>query len=331
LKTTFFLPLILTLLGLTAAPLAACDLCGCAIANHPWDPRTGLFLGAAEQYTDYGTVQSNGHELRNRDDQFLHSSITQLYLGYNLTRYFGFQVNVPFIHRSYRRTTGERIEEDSVSGLGDLSILANYTPIHRQDKDSIFSIKLRAGVKLPTGDSDRIGEEAEEGHAHGEAHEHEESDVHEQAEASAVHGHDLALGTGSVDAIVGGSIYARWKSVFFSGDVQYAIRTEGDFDYRYANDLTWSAGPGVYVINRDSHTLALQGIVSGETKREDKFRGVQADDTDITTVFLGPKIVATWRDRLSAEIELDLPIRRDNTGVQIVPDYRVRAALNWAF
>ena len=61
---------------------------------------------------------------------------------------------------------------------------------------------------------------------------------------SGVHGHDLALGSGSFDGIVGTGIYTRWTRAFFNASMQYAIRTKGDFDYQYANDLTWFGGPG---------------------------------------------------------------------------------------
>jgi len=34
---------------------------------------------------------------------------------------------------------------------------------------------------------------------------------------------------------------------------------------------------------------------------------------------------------LSAELGADLPVSIDNTALQSVPDYRVRAAVNWRF
>ena len=43
------------------------------------------------------------------------------------------------------------------------------------------------------------------------------------------------------------------------------------------------------------------------------------------------KINFTWSDRLSAQIAADLPVSINSSGQQIVPDYRVRAALTWRF
>jgi hypothetical protein len=46
---------------------------------------------------------------------------------------------------------------------------------------------------------------------------------------------------------------------------------------------------------------------------------------------VGPQINLTWSDKLSFQAGVDVPVSRYNTGVQVVPDYRVRAALTWHF
>jgi hypothetical protein len=329
----------------------ACDICGCAIPNHPWEPRRGLYLGVTEQFTGFNTIQVNGGEIDNGADQYLDSSNTQLFAGYNFTSRVGLQFNVPLIHRSFRRTAGDEIETGVESGVGDVALLGSVIPFYRNDANTTFMMKLIGGVKFPTGNSDRLREEAEEGHTHGEAepietHDHggveeeheggEGTHEHEHNEeaalpASAVHGHDLALGSGSVDGVIGASLYARFKRVFISGEVQYSIRSEGDHDYRYANDLTWSGGPGVYLKDDPDLTFAVQLICSGESKQKDEFRGELAEDTALTAVYLGPKFSGTFRDRIAAEVEIDIPVLIDNSALQIVPDYRVRAGISVRF
>jgi hypothetical protein len=364
-KTTFVLAASFTF----AVAAHACDLCGTTLIQHPWDPRTGFTLGASEQFTRMKTLLDNGQKIDNDADQKLDSSITQIYLGYHITPHFGVQVNVPLIRRTFRRATEAGLENGSTQGLGDVSVTANWLAIDHRAGDFTFQLGVNAGVKFPTGDSDRVKEEGAEGHTHGEAdagaedgeHHHEEAEGlaergplharHEAGEASAeageaehaeaheepaplpdgIHGHDLALGTGSVDLIVGGTLNVRWKRLFFETDVQYAVRGDGEHSYDFANDFSWSGGPGVTLIDRETHSLSVQFVCSGEDKGEDEFRGVRADDTSITQVFMGPKISGTWRDRFAAEVELDIPIHQDNTGVQIVPDYRIRAAVSWSF
>jgi hypothetical protein len=48
-------------------------------------------------------------------------------------------------------------------------------------------------------------------------------------------------------------------------------------------------------------------------------------------VYLGPRAVATLRDQFSVDAGFDFPIRRENSGVQSVPDLRFQAAVNWQF
>ena len=333
----------------TAARSLACDLCGCAMPDHPWEPRSGLYLGVSEQFTRYNKLQLDGHEIDNDARQFLDSSITQFLAGYNFAQSFGVQVNVPYIYRDFRRTAETRIQEGTVSGLGDVSLLAHWMPIYRNTTDFTFRARLIGGVKFPTGDSDRLKEEAEEGHTHGgheeaaekpaepthaegEAEHHEEEPAEEATlPESGIHGHDLALGSGSIDGVIGVDFFVRWKRAFCAAEAQYAIRSKGDHDYRYANDFQWSGGPGVYVIERDDYTLSFQAVCSGETKGKDEFRGQKSEDTAVTAVFLGPKITGTWKDRISAGVELAVPVDIDNSSLQAVPNYRVRGAISIAF
>ena len=69
--------------------------------------------------------------------------------------------------------------------------------------------------------------------------------------------------------------------------MQYAIRTERDFGCQFANDWMWFGGPGIYLGTGHQYTLALQLVVSGESKGEDTINGVTSGDTAITSVCLG--------------------------------------------
>ena len=62
----------------------------------------------------------------------------------------------------------------------------------------------------------------------------------------------------------------------------------------------------------------------------DRFRGAKAGDTGITSVFLGPRLIAS-RGCWSVEVAGELPVSIDNTALQVVPDYRVRGAISIHF
>ena len=103
-----------------------------------------------------------------------------------------------------------------------------------------------------------------------------------------------------------------------------------EHDYHFANDVTWNAGPGYYLVRKRNTVVGCQCAVSGESKDVDRFQGRAAEDTGVTSVFLGPRIVAS-HERLSGEFGAEFPVLMNTTALQVVPDYRLRAsfAVSW--
>jgi len=336
---------------LTAAA-RACDLCGCYTpqmeamtpselsalgptapgntGNGGWLSR--VYIAFAEQFTDFGTLQLDGEEVDNPTGQFLNSSITQVVVGYSFNSRLALQINLPFIYRSFERPEGFMIDRGTESGLGDVSLLAKFIVFHHEagghlslkfddpksphfeshDPEFTVSALLLGGVKFPTGDTERLKEEFDEVEIPG-------------APESGIHGHDLTLGTGSYDGVLGGQAALRYRSFFFEADVQFTIRGDGAHQYNFANDITWGGGPGYYLVRTPNTIVGLQLACTGEHKDLDHFRGQPAEDTGITSVFLGPRIVVS-SGKLSAEFAAELPVSIDNTALQVVPDYRLRAS-----
>lgn len=330
---------------LLTARAHACDVCAVYTATELREARVGPRLGVAEQFTSFTTLQDGGREVPNPAGERLNSSITQVIAGYNLTPRFGLQLGLPIISRTYRRLEDGRAVDGDESGVGDLTLVGNWLALSRAGEQSVLRISLLGGLKLPSGDPDRLREESAEGHHHDEEtglrrgitplHTEPspggEAPVEHHEAESGIHGHDLALGSGSVDGIVGGTLFYSWRRLFVTAAGQYAIRTEGAFGYTYANDLSWSGGPGVLAVLTHRATLGVQTLFSGETKGKDDLQGVAADDTGITALYLGPGFTFTWGTSLGAEIAADLPVVQNNTALQIVADYRLRGGLSWRF
>lgn len=312
---------LLAALGALAGPARACDVCAVYTATEMRERQPGLRIGVAEQLTSFTTLQRDGEVVPNPDHERLTSSITQLFLGYTFGPRLGVQLNLPIIAREFRRREGERVVDGDETGIGDLSLLAHLLVASTVTERSVFRFSLLGGLKLPSGSSHRLAEELAEPAGAGGEHE----------EASGIHGHDLALGSGSVDGLFGGQLFWSWRRLFVTAAGQYALRTEGDFGYRYADDLTWVGGPGVFVLLRHDHTLGLQAVVSGETKGKDALGNVPADDTAVTALYAGPGFVFTWGSSLAADLAADLPVVQHNTALQIVPDFRLRGGITWRF
>jgi hypothetical protein len=325
----------------------ACDLCGCytpqlemlsplqAEAARSWT--SGVYGAVAEQFTHFGTLQYEGEEVPNPTDQHLDSSITQLVGGYTFNSRFALQVNLPLIYRSFQRPEGFAIDRGTESGLGDVSLLGKLVLFQRESgggrtvnfddpkspriesvaPDFTCAAVLISGVKFPTGDSSRLKEEFNEIEIEG-------------APESGIHGHDLTLGTGSYDGIFGGQFALQYKNFFFEQELQFTLRGDGLHQYHFANDLSWSGGPGYYFVRTPRAIVGLQGLISGEYKDVDRFRGQVAPDTGITSVFAGPLLRASL-GKISAEVAVEIPLSMDNTALQAVPDYRISAAFALRF
>jgi hypothetical protein len=317
------------LLSLTSQSLRACDACGCSLSELSLESFAAhmnqksssdfLYFGLSEQYTHFGTLQTDGHHTGNPANQYEDSSITQFYLGYQITDWLGVQVNLPMIYRYYQTTDGFARAKGTVAGPGDASIILNAMPFHYETGDWHFAWTVGGGLKFPTGNPNQLENEVTE------------TPTPPGAIDSAIGGHDLALGSGSYDGILLTGIEARWKKLFFTADGEYVIRTKGYVGYRYANEISWSAGPGIRFVEDPNYTLGVQARASGEYKGQDTLQGVNVTDTGITAVYLGPKVVFSWQARVAASFAVEIPIIQNNTGLQAVADYRLKANLSVRF
>ena len=295
-----------------------CDLCGCFIPKNTL--AKGFLLGVAEQYSSLSDLSLDGETLINPNNQYMNSSYTQLFANYHFNEKTALQLNVPLIYRSFQRPENGALTRGTESGIGDLLLVGYYTPYQRSTPFRQIQWRVLSGLKFPTGNSDRIGEELNEG-------EEEEGDP----APSAVHGHDLALGSGSWDVLVGTNVNGRIHRWFYTGTVQYAIRTRGDFDYKYANDLLWYGGPGYYISSDMQWPVGLQLVLSGEHKGEDQLGSEKTDDTAITSVYVEPTATIGLRQIGTAEIGIGIPLVLNNSGLQTVPKYRLRIGMTWTF
>jgi len=298
------------LLGLVSTNrVMACDLCAVYAATEAQGGGDGgLYSGIAEQFTYYNTLRSGGHTVAN-DGEYIDSLVSQVFVGYNVNDRFGVQLNLPVIYRAYGSSAGGNHGE---GGIGELSLIGNYLVYQKVGEDFTFNWTALGGIKFPTGSAEHLN-------------------PNEPDFSTGIGGHDLTMGSGSYDGLIGTGVFARWKRLFLTANMQYTIRSAGAFDYQIANDLSWNGGPGAYLVLGHQYTLAGQFVVSGETKGRDTVRGVPTGDTAETIVYVGPQINFSWSSRLSAQAGADLPVSIHSTGDQLVPNYRTHTALTWRF
>jgi len=324
-----------------ATPAQACDICAVYTATEMQETRIGLRLGVAEQYTHFGRLQEGGQGVPNVVDQYIDSSITQLVFGYHPLPRFGLQVNVPIIDRNFRRPIGDAVEDGSVAGFGDVSLLATGLAYSSVTESTVLRVTGLFGLKFPSGSPNELEEEA----------------IAEPLEpcrdippvfcqtrqlyprhatigtgvASGVHGHDLALGSGSTDVIFGAQSLGTWERLYGTATVQYVVRTTGAFGYRYANDLNVGTVLGAFALLEHDYSLGFEAALTCETKGTDSINGEPEPDTALTALYAGPGVRFTWGSSLSAEVVADIPAIENNSGLQVVPTYRFRGGAVWRF
>src|SRR5262249_54098976 len=125
-KTPMNWIVVILILGLAGSSVA-CDLCAIYSATQAQgEAGKGPFAGVAEQFTYFGTTQLAGQEVPNEIGQYLSSSISQLFAGYNFNDRIGIQFNLPVIYRGFKRPDGlGGIDQGTESGIGDASLLGN--------------------------------------------------------------------------------------------------------------------------------------------------------------------------------------------------------------
>lgn len=334
----------------------ACDLCALYTAMQVDSPQPGAVrLSASEQYTLLNRVQRDGHFVENVADQYLKSSVTQISGQYDFSNSMALQFVVPVVSRHYRRIEDEEAVRGSESGFGDMTLLYHYIPIRYSNVDTTVRFRLFGGVELPTGDAHLLGEEASAGHHDGAAGEEESGSpdhgghsmehsrevhprhggvVHPSANVpeNAIHGHDLALGSGSFDFPLGMGLTTQWKRFLAVADLQYTIRGEGAYSYRYANDFIWSSAMGAFVYLEDENQVAARVRLSGQYKLYDTGRGgVEFSDTAARSNFIGPELSGNLGQAFQAILGLDIPMDVNNSDLQITGTYRWRAAVTYRF
>jgi hypothetical protein len=325
----------------------ACELC--AIYNSTdarGEFKSGFMLALEEQYVAYGTPQLNGEPIRSRYPNALDSSITHLLPSYNFSPRLGISLNIPVIYNSFERTDlhyfasgplpilGAKLETEKghETGIGDLALIGRWSVVDKQGMKYGVVLNLLGGLKLPTGDTSRLREEVEQDRFYqkyfvvpGAPHDPLSHSI------SSIHLHDLALGSGSVDGVLGATLTTRWDRWLVTAQFQYYLRMEGEDSFRYGDDLIATAGPGAYLLLDDRYTVSLRLIATYETMGEDEILGQKSALSGETAWYLGPQAVLTWGTQWSANLGVDLPVRVANRGLQNAADYRLKAGVNWRF
>lgn len=320
----------------------ACDPCALYNASRLQGmAEKSLTLSVSEQFTDYDSVID---EYSFEEGELIKGySTMQFGIEYDFTDRFGAQLTIPVVIQRGDRFEHFEKTADTDSGIGDLSVIGSYSFLNIREIDWCFIAGIIGGVKFPTGDAGTLQRLAPElGHEEQSESQEEEAHSHDQhlhmfhsfrhhPIASTSGGRALTRGTGSYDYIIGANLLARYNRQLFLADSQYTIRTEGDFDYEFADDLIWSVGPGYYMLLKDTYSVATRLSFSGEFKGKDRLEKSVVRGSQVSNLYLGPEILVTIGESIGGQIGVDFRVSDQDKDAQVVPDFRIKSALSYRF
>lgn len=298
----------------------ACDPCALYSVSRLHGHSSGSFsFAVSEQFTGYSRGKATP-ENSARDAEYTRGySSTYFTLGYDFLEQLGVQLSLPLITRRFDKVEGYRTSTETDSGLGDTVLLGSYTFLNNVNTDWAVISGMFAGVKFPTGDSGNLGDLSAEAAA---------IDRHHPI-SGASGGRALTFGSGSYDYIAGLNLLTRHDRFVLLSDAQYTLRTEGDFDYEFADDFLFSAAAGYYFAA--DHDLSAAGLLafSGEFKGKDHLAGELVKGSELSNLYLGPKLLFLIGSSLGLEAALDIRVSDEDSDAEIVPETRLRASLTY--
>jgi hypothetical protein len=200
--------------------------------------------------------------------------------------------------------------------------------------DSLVRLEMFAGLELPTGDADRLREaDIDDGAAASHGATASPTLPHHGGHTgpTGIHDQDLALGSGSVDVLLGINTFATYKRLFGTAGFQYGVRGRGAHDYRYDNDLSFYLGLGGYVLVHSPLNFGVEVRLAGETKGNDDQNGETLTGSNLTALYVGPQSHMTYREQLRGAVGVQVPVLQHVQELMLVADYRILASIGWQF
>lgn len=228
----------------------ACDYCLLTQGLSPLQTTTGLGIRIDERYTVLSDVYDGKDKVDNPGNKETHLT-TQVTGFYAINPDLTALVVVPYV----RRTMKEENVEGKATGLGDIALMGRYIFYKRHELSSTTLLAGQAGVKFPTGATDK------------------KDDVGDVMDAH------IQPGTGSTDLLLGVNLSHASGRFTLATNLLYFINGEGetgDEKHEFGDMLNYDVA-GIYRIYPampPGLTVSLALGIAGEWRDKEKEDGV---------------------------------------------------------
>lgn len=285
---------------LIATSTFACDICGCSGAGNtlgilPHYQRS--FIGLRTFYQHYENV-SPLYEKDNIQDFFIQNNLWGRYaLGkrWQLIGVLPYNIN----HRTFSNQT--------IHGIGDASVLANYTIVNTIDSTKTFRhhLMVGTGVKLPTGNF-------------------MEEELFQDIPAN------FRLGTGATDALFNIVYTVQYQGFVFSTNLNYRLTTENQTrDYKFGNQFN---GMVFLAYQQRKENWAFQPYVgaSFEHLKKDKHYGYEQLGTGGAATYCLVGVEAAY-NQYSFGVNWQMPLSQNYADGELENRGRIMASITYLF
>jgi len=277
-----------------------CDACGCSASGGGMGFSSMInknFVGLRYFYQSYSSRDGIFNDSKWIDENF---NTVQLWARIPVFKNFQVSALVPYHFHNRELSTGEQ----TISGLGDITVLGMYT-VYQTHKDStvfVHTLQAGGGVKAPSGtyDSDNKGSVNP----------------------------SFQVGTGSWDYLLAAEYVIKHKDLGLNTMINYAFKTENDKHYQFGDQFNY-ASTLFYVMEGSKFTFVPQLGLAGEMYATNKQYKEDVPNTKGDILF-GKLGIEAGTGRFSVGVNGMLPINQNLTGGRVEANYRWSVNLNYS-
>lgn len=277
-----------------------CDACGCSASG-------GSMGFASMLNANFVGVRYFNQRYKSTDGLYSNSlwyeedfNTVQVWARIPVIKRLQISVLLPYHFHSRETKTGNQ----SISGLGDMTVLAMYQ-LYQTHKDSTYfahTLQIGGGLKAPTGKFN----DSNSGNVNP----------------------SFQVGTGSWDYLLATEYTLRRKKFGFNSLLNYVIKTENAKFYQFGNQFNY-AGTFFYLYEKKAFSLAPQLGFAGEVFASNLQRKQIVRNTSGDVVF-GRLGFELGKNRFSIGANLMVPIHQNLTGGNVEAQYRWSVNLNYS-
>lgn len=315
----------LALLTFAAALISSASACECGVPhtiNLPAEtsPAGKVFASFRQEFIDANSAYQGESRIGNAAGEYIFTARSSALVGVGVTHEISLFIAPQYIARQYRSLHDGDIESGKVAGFGDMPFGVNYYDCIVHGEKTHLHLGLSAAATAPIGSTEKLREEVDHlshGHSHGAS--------------GAVHGHDLALGTGSWGAVFTGRLVLEHGEWIGEANAHYALRTEGDYGYEYADSLGWGLLGGARVYRGPLGNLSVLATVTGTHAGKDRIDGTVYENTGHDLIYAGPAVRFESVSGATLEARVELPVYARTGDAHLIASWRAQFGVSFGF